>query len=483
MKALIVDDEVKLCEALEGYLQEIEGLSIDKSYDGKDALEKIWLNNYDLVISDINLPYINGLELLKKARKMNPKLKFILISGIDSVIESINSIELGVTDFLTKPIDTGKLAGLIETIKKEVSVSGKNDLAGGWPEIVNRRFISQFEENSGAFIHISNNHNLIAASLPMKNILKKLDKLRDYPEIPVLIEGKTGVGKEVAAQYLHFGITGGDKPFVALNCGAISKNLFESELFGYDKGAFTGADPKGKDGKIKLAENGTLFLDEITEISLEMQVKLLRVIQEKEYYKVGGTRQYPVNARIVCAGNRSIPKLIHEGEFREDLYYRLNVCKILVPSLKQRKEDIAPLVFHFMEQFNHQNHTNIWEITGETLVFLENCEWPGNIRELKNAVFKALLFNEKSYMSLDNFNFLGQRKKADAETQNSASLRLDAEKVVLPELPFSLEEFNHKVIEAALVKFGNNKTKAAEFLGLNRVQMYYRYKSRKDKKE
>jgi len=427
-----------------------------------------------MIICDINLPNINGLDLSKRARKLDKNIKIILISGIENIIESINSIEIGVYDFLTKPVDTRKLSELIKKAIEDGLKTSNNALVESLYDKTDKISIKEYQDRHNGIVCYGNNYSLTAASMDIRNMLLKLDKLRDYPEIPVLIEGKTGTGKEVAAQYLHYGMTGSDKPFIALNCGAISANLFEAELFGYDKGAFTGADPRGKNGKISLAENGTLFLDEITEISLEMQVKLLRVIQEKEYFKVGGNIKYPVKARIVCAGNRSIPRLIQEGLFREDLYYRLNVCKIYIPSLKQRREDITPLVIYFMDIFNLQNHTGIKEIQKSTFEFLENYDWPGNIRELKNAVFKAMLFNEKKYLSTEDFSFLTQLRKKEP------ALKLGGESVVLPNQPFSLEEFNKKIIEAALSKFSNNKTKAAEFLGLNRVQMYYRYKTKKD---
>ena len=316
--------------------------------------------------------------------------------------------------------------------------------------------------------------NIIVASENMKNIYKKLRKIHEYPEIPVLIQGRTGTGKEIIASYIHFQNKGMEKPYVAINCAAIDKNLFESELFGYVKGAFTGADPHGKDGKIKLAEGGSLFLDEITEILPDLQTKLLRILQEKEYYKVGGNTKYKVNTRIICATNKNIKRLIREGKFREDLYYRLDVCKVIIPTLNDRKEEIIPLSLFFINLLNKQKKNPVKSIETKSLEFLKNYNWIGNVRQLKNAITKAMLFNDSGILRTEDFSFL--------EKKESNKLRmLVTDNFLLPEKPFNIEKFTKEIIIKALDKFNGNKSKTAEFLGLNRLQLYNRYKTIVDK--
>ncbi len=308
----------------------------------------------------------------------------------------------------------------------------------------------------------------------MKIIYKKLMKIHEYPEIPVLIQGRTGTGKEIIASYIHFQNKGMEKPYIAINCAAIGKNLFESELFGYVKGAFTGADPNGKDGKIKLAEGGSLFLDEVTEISPDLQTKLLRVLQEKEYYKVGGNKKYKVNTRIICATNKNIKRLIREGKFREDLYYRLDVCKVIIPLLNARKEEIIPFSLFFMNLLNKQKKNPIKSVESKVLEFLKNYNWTGNVRQLRNAITKAILFNDSGTLRTEDFSFL--------ERKESKRLKmLITDNFLLPEKPFNIEKFTKEIIIKTLNKFNGNKSKTAEFLGLNRLQLYNRYKTIVDK--
>lgn len=481
MKILIIDDEQKLCDVLEDYLLEMGPFDIEKAYDGREALKKIKEIPYDLIICDIYLPFLDGIELTKKFKHSCPNGKVILISGRKDIPQAIQSLDAGVFDFLAKPVDTEKLAKIITDLQKEgESQESFNNLTEK-KDCGNRKIaISKNHPCFKEILYFSDNKYIVASSSEMKVILKKIQKIYDYPDIPILLEGRTGTGKEVIAEYLHYYKPNPMAPFVAINCGAIPSNIFESEMFGYEKGAFTGADPKGKIGKIKAAEGGTLFLDEISEMPLESQAKLLRVIEEKEYFMVGGNKINRVNARIICATNKNLSKLIKKGLFREDLFYRLNVCKFTLSSLTQRKEAILPLVFSFIIDFNTKNNCQINEMTQETMDFLINFSWPGNIRQLKNAIVKAMLFNEKKYLSLEDFCFLRQKSE-------KKMLKLDPNKKIVLNKAFNLEEFNKKIISAALEKFNGNKSKAAHFLGLNRIQMYYRYnidnkKTKKDQK-
>lgn len=474
MKILLIDDEESICTAMENYLLEIEPFDIDKAFDGKEALNKIKNNRYDLIISDIYLPEINGIDLVKIYRQYNPKARFILISGKSEVLESIASLDYGVFDFLTKPIDLLKLTQIIFEVKEKEKMNKKPfDLMDSKSVKSKNNFISLRQTAPENIIYFNNSKYVVAASTEMKTIIKKIQKIYEYPDITVLIEGKTGTGKEIVAEYLHFCKGETQAPFVGLNCSAISRTIFESELFGYEKGSFTGADPKGKIGKIKSATGGILFLDEISEMPIELQTKLLRVLEEKEYYPLGSNKKQKVNDRIACATNKDIPELIQKGLFREDLFYRINICKITLPSLAQRKEDILPLLAAFVNEFNTKNNTEIGEITKDSLDFLHNFDWPGNIRQLKNAVTKAMLFNEKKYLSIEDFDFLSKEIK-------DKQLVIDPNNPIILNNPFNLIDFTQKIIAAALQKFQGNKTKAAQFLGLSRMQMYNRFKPDKD---
>lgn len=474
MKILLIDDEESICTAMENYLLEIEPFDIDKAFDGKEALNKIKNNRYDLIISDIYLPEINGIDLVKIYRQYNPKARFILISGKSEVLESIASLDYGVFDFLTKPIDLLKLTQIIFEVKEKEKMNKKPfELMDSKSVKSKNNFISLRQPAPENIIYFNNSKYVVAASTEMKTIIKKIQKIYEYPDITVLIEGKTGTGKEIVAEYLHFCKGETQAPFVGLNCSAISRTIFESELFGYEKGSFTGADPKGKIGKIKSATGGILFLDEISEMPIELQTKLLRVLEEKEYYPLGSNKKQKVNARIACATNKDIPELIQKGLFREDLFYRINICKITLPSLAQRKEDILPLLAAFVNEFNTKNNTEIGEITKDSLDFLHNFDWPGNIRQLKNAVTKAMLFNEKKYLSIEDFDFLSKEIK-------DKQLVIDPNNPIILNNPFNLIDFTQKIIAASLQKFQGNKTKAAQFLGLSRMQMYNRFKPDKD---
>jgi len=426
MNILMIDDEKEICDAIEEFLHEINIFQITKAYDGMEAFNLIKINDYDLIICDINLPKLSGIELVDKINGLDRIPPIILISGRDDLIKSINAIDLGILDFLVKPIDTKKLSELIKDIKNS---KDKKKI------FKDSSVINIYDsENTGDYYYYKKDKCIVASSEAVKNIIKKLKKLREYPEIPVLIEGKSGVGKELIAEFVHYNDQSEELPYIAVNCGSFVETMFESELFGYDKGSFTGADASGKIGKIKLAENGSLFLDEITEISMDMQTKLLRVIQEKEYYKVGGNIKYPVNTRIICATNKNIPKLIKKNLFREDLYYRLNICKITIPTLAERPEDIFPLIIFFIKEFNEKNNFKIVEISKEAVNFLQKHNWPGNIRELKNAIIKALLFNEKKYLSIEDFEFLKINNNWVKEKP------LYVKDFILPEAPFNIEE-------------------------------------------
>ena len=472
MKVLIVDDDHDDCNALSDFVSKF-GHDVKVAYNGINAADHIDKEVFDLVISDINMPGKSGIEILKQITENKTGTEMILISGVDDIINSINAMDLGALDFLTKPVDMQALAQLIETLEnhhqKKACVGGENPLMD-LPGVENLIDIDDYEYSENFSIHNEFIGEVGIFSKKMYAVYKKLKKLDEYRDIPVLIEGETGTGKEIIAKYIHYENNNNRGNFVALNCSTLGGELFESELFGYEQGAFTGAVKNGKDGKIKLADNGTIFFDEITELPNELQAKLLRVIQEREFYKIGGNRKESVNARIVAASNRNISELVARKSFREDLYYRFNVCKVVIPPLRERKEEIAPLSIFFIRVISHEFKKNIKHIETGALELMKRNEWHGNIRELKNIITRLILFNndetitEKSVKSIMDTDTIAGRKRVDL---------FDFE---IPDTPFDLEEMNLNIIKKVLEKFGGNKTKTAEFLGLTRTQMYGKYR-------
>ncbi len=361
---LVVDDEVDLAEDLSRFFQEL-GHKAEAAGSGEEAWDKLLTREFQLVVTDVTLPGMSGVDLVNRAYKKRVPVQFVLISGQEQVIESINAMELGVLDFLSKPVELEDLEALVKKARDESGDYSFYTHATGTVRIFSQK---------------------------MRNVYRKLRKLQDYPTIPVLIQGETGTGKEVIAKYLHFENPQIEGEFIALNCSSLGRELFDAELFGYEKGAFTGADSKGKPGKLKLAEKGTLFLDEITELTPDLQAKLLRVLQEREYYRVGGTRRQVVDTRIVCATNKNIEQLVKQGAFREDLFFRLTTCKVDIPPLRLRKEEILPLFWSFVREIGDELKKHVEDVEPPVIDRLMDYAWPGNVREMKNLITSLLLF-------------------------------------------------------------------------------------------
>ncbi|HOJ64151.1 MAG TPA: sigma-54 dependent transcriptional regulator [Spirochaetota bacterium] len=465
MNILIVDDEKDSCFALESFINVLPDCYPVSTTSVTDALVLTKEKKFDLILSDVDMPDLNGIELFTILKSLNRVDYFVLMSGKDDIIKSINSFDIGVYDFLIKPINIYRVKEIIEEIK-----SHRENKEFFFDIDINKLDDSEIIDVPSLCLDFKkiNFGNILAYSDVMKKIMRKIEKIHNYQNIPVLIEGPSGVGKEIIARYIHYAGKENKKPFIGINCANIGKDIFESELFGYSKGAFTGANITGKDGYIKLAENGTLFLDEITEIPYEMQTKLLRVLQENEYYKVGGGEKQKVNCRFVFATNRNIKKWAELKKFREDLYYRISTCKIRIPSLKERKEEIIPLTFYFINELNHNLGKNINKVESGFLRVLLEYEWPGNIRELKNVITNAILFNESNILTRESLN-LESGKKEKIKKVNL----LDFE---LPDKPFDLENLIKDIIKKTLIKFKGNKTKTAKFLNISRIQLYKRYK-------
>jgi two-component system response regulator AtoC len=452
----VIDDERWPAEDLSRFLESL-GHTPKIFQSAKEGLTGIKTQSIDLVISDVTMPEMTGIDLVRQINLQQIPVDCILMSGHDDVVSSINAMELGLLDFLTKPIDIRELARLIEEYEHQRS---------------RETLVLSESGEAGLF------------SNQTRNLYRKLKKLQDFPQIPVLIQGETGTGKEVLARFLHHNNPKVSGPFIPLNCSALTRELFEAELFGYESGAFTGADKKGKPGKIELASDGTLFLDEITELPPDLQAKLLRVIQERSYFPVGGVQQKQVKTRIVCATNENLEQLVKDGAFREDLFYRLSVCRVQLPPLRDRKEEIVPLTWMFLRRFALEFSHSFEDVEPQVFQLLEQHSWPGNVREMKNLLTNVAIFGEGPILTTqliqDQLSVQGSEHPMDwrfqASTNPGNAVLPTQGSYDLPQDPFDLEEFTRDIVRKTLDRFQGNKTKTASFLGLTRTQLYGRYR-------
>lgn len=370
-KILIADDEKVLRDSLKMVLED-EGYITATAEHGEDALNKLSEDNYDLIISDIKMPKMDGMELLGKVSEEYPETSFFIMTAFASVESAIEALRKGAYDYIIKPVEFDDLLIRIKRLMDYRRIIDENTAL--------RRRISRETDFS----------NIIGKSEPMKKVFNLIQKVAPTNS-NVLITGKSGTGKELAAKAIHKNSSRGEGIFLPINCGAISENLIESELFGHKKGAFTGAG-EDKLGLFKVADGGTLFLDEIGDLPLNMQVKLLRAIEDREFYPVGSTKPVKTDVRIIAATNKDLFEKTKEGEFREDLFYRLNVVEIKLPSLNERKDDIPVLVNHFIEKYSIEMNKKVIGIDNDTMKTLLSHDWRGGVRELENIIERAVIF-------------------------------------------------------------------------------------------
>ncbi|MEI8226118.1 MAG: sigma-54 dependent transcriptional regulator [Bacteroidota bacterium] len=383
-KILIIDDNKLILKTLKATLSKA-GYAIIEAEDGEVGLHLARSEHPDLVITDYQMPGIDGLEVLSEIRKLKINLPVILLTGFGDIVLTIKSIQLGAFDYLEKPFSPEQLLSIIQLALN--SVKRSNSLKEVFRKDISSE--SMLEDNL-----------LVGKTPQMKEIFKNIG-LISMNKVNVLIQGDTGTGKELIARLIHFSGITHDKPLVVVNCSALTETLLESELFGHVKGSFTDS-IRDKKGKFELAGEGTIFLDEISEISLNTQVKLLRVIQELEFEKVGGETVIPMKARIIAATNRTLEKLIEQGKFREDLYYRLKVFTISLPSLRERKEDIRDLVIHFLYKLNKRFNKNVTKIGDDVIEMFQKHEWYGNVRELENTILQAIIMSKNDVLEKEN---------------------------------------------------------------------------------
>jgi len=445
-KVLIIDDELTICTSLKFALEDDYHVeSANNVYELERVLED---EVFDVVLLDLNFGEVSGLDLVAPIKQKNRHTSIIMMTAYASVESSIEAMKRGVYDYILKPIDILKLTFLIQ---KAIDFKQLNDKVHYLEKEVQQH---------------NQNHQIIGSSKRIQDIYHIIDKVKDI-EMNVLIEGPSGTGKELVAREIHFKGKRKDKPFEVVNCGAIPSNLIESELFGYEKGAFTGATAKRK-GLFQLANSGTLFLDEIGEMDLHAQVKLLRVLQTMEIFPLGSEKSMKVDVRIVAATNKNLKEEVKLGNFREDLYFRLNVVTVKVPSLSQRIEDLPLLIEHFIKQTSEAYQIPIKSIGRDAFNALESYGFPGNVRELQNIIERSVVFANNEIIELDDLPENIRGGFGDALTKSS--------KIIPVRMGSTLSDVEQTMIEHTLTHFDGNRRKTAEQLDISERNLRYKIK-------
>jgi len=454
-RILVADDEVILGNTLKKILGEA-GYMVDLCHKGEEFFQYLTDVKPEIVILDIYLGSVNGIQLLNRMKVEGWTAPVIMMTAHSDVSLAVRAMKEGAADFVVKPFDLSHLTVLIEKNLEHARLQTKVKL------------LEEELDEQGA------RSGIIGRSGAIHKALETAEKLAQGENTTVLLEGESGTGKELFARFIHQKSARSDKPFVTVNCGAIPKDLAESEFFGYEKGAFTGATERMKQGKFELADGGTILLDEVRELSLEMQVKLLRVLEEKRFYRLGGTKEISVDVRVIAASNRELLREVEAGRFREDLYYRLNVALVRIPPLRERRDDIEDLCVAFLREFGSRFNRTVPMLSSEALRSLQQLPWKGNVRELRNAMERVMLLNNVATLTPEHFSFL----RTTAGTGPSpVSERRDNGKSFVLEIPSQGIQMNAVVRDLILKTLdivGGNQVQAAKVLGLTRSKLRYR---------
>jgi two-component system response regulator PilR (NtrC family) len=458
MKILVVDDNRINRKAVAIPLIKSD-YKVKEAASAKEAIESINREDFDLIITDLKMPSgKEGIEVLKKAREKNPSSIVMIISAFGSIEDAVEAMKEGATDFLRKENIREELLIRVEKAIEHQKLSKEN-------VILSEQNKTLLEEIGKEY----NFNNIVGKSDAMKTIFELIDKLAKDGQSTVLITGESGTGKELVARAIHFNGPRASKAFMPINCATLTQNLLESELFGHEKGSFTDA-YKQKLGKIELADKGTLFLDEIGTLPLDLQSKLLRVLQEKEFTRVGGTENIKIDVRIIAATNTNLEKAIEDGKFREDLFYRLNVLPIHLPPLRQRRDDISLLIDHFLKKYNSMKNKNI-KLSNEAIELLQNAEWKGNIRELENVIERLVLVADKDNIEakeLIKYNIINTKQGATSQDKELPMKNL---------IKNISKEYEKEMIQKTLQKYNGNVTKASKELGIARETLHRKIKA------
>ncbi|MCX7848559.1 MAG: sigma-54 dependent transcriptional regulator [bacterium] len=451
MRILIIDDEPAQCESLRGFLQHL-GHSVVTAADGQSGLQIVTQQALDVVFTDFRMPGLDGVQVVEEIRKRAPLIKTIVITAFGEIELAVTAMKAGAYDFITKPIDLDQVELLLRRIAEHVQVLQEN------------RRLRELLERDASF------DSIVSASPAMEHVLNLAARVADSAS-SILICGETGVGKELVARAIHMASPRRDRPFVAVNCSALNEHLLESELFGHEKGAFTGA-ISSRIGRFEHAAGGTLFLDEIGDLPPSVQVKLLRALQEKTIERVGSNTPITVDVRLIAATHRNLTQEMAAGRFREDLYYRLNVVTIWVPPLRERREDIPVLAHRFLEACTRDRHKLVKGFTPEAMDILTRYHYPGNVRELQNAVERAVLLTRTEYIQPCDLpeNFLVGGPYEPLAGHAAITLPLATN------LPEAVERLEKAIVLHALKETGGNQTRAARRIGISEKSVRDRLK-------
>ena len=453
-RILVVDDELSMRQFLKILLKK-DGYEVEVASNGKEALDKLNDNSFSVILMDYNMPEaIDGLDLLNEFIQRTADTKIVVITAFASTEQAIKAIELGAADYVSKPFNVAEIRDIVKKCIQNLEERQEEKKTSDKKAVKRSRKI--IGKNSA--------EKIVSESLQMKNILEVAKQIAPT-DSTVLLTGDSGTGKEVLAKYIHACSDRTEHPWYPINCGAIPETLLESELFGHEKGSFTGAHQMKK-GYFEVAGEGTLFLDEIGELSENMQVKLLRVLQERNFTRVGGTEKIQTNVRLIAATNRDLKEQISKGLFREDLYFRLNVLEIYIPPLNQRREDILSLAELFLEEFGVKAGKDL-RFSDDMIKFLKTYDFPGNVRELKNIVERGTVFAQDGIVDNKSFNttrVISEKITGDMDVELNEPVSLDD----------ILEEVERKYISKALEKTGNNRQETARMLNITERSLRYR---------
>ena len=440
---LIVDDDPLTRYSLSELLS-LEGYPVTGAEDGETALTMLQNTRYDVMLTDVSMPGLNGFDVLKSVKEKYPEIIVILITAYGTIEDAVNGIKLGAYEYITKPLNDDEVMLCIERALEQKNLRLEN-------LELKKRLTEKFQFD-----------NLVGTDTQMHRIFELISVIADT-EATILINGASGTGKSTIARAIHYHSHRKDQPLVEISCGALSENLLESELFGHMKGAFTGAF-SDKIGKLEKADGGTVFLDEVDTLSLRLQVKLLRFLQDKKFERVGSTDTIQSNVRVIAAANRDLEQCVANKEFREDLFYRLNVVSIQLPLLKERVGDVPMMVEHFIEKYNRINSKQVQDVSGEVMKRLVSHGWPGNIRELENTIERTVILCSGEYIT---FDLLPDYLREAGNTESSYSLA---------PLHLAVEAAEKNGISKTLRHFNGNRNKTAELLEINRTTLYQKMK-------
>jgi len=445
LSILVVEDGKSQRELLSGFLKN-EGHEVLEAENGEKALKKVKENYLDLLLLDYRMPGIDGIKVLEKVKRINPEIDVIMMTAYGTIETAVNAMKTGAADYITKPIELQELLILIDRISERRILLRENEILR--------------EELRGKGVTTD---QIIYQSPAMHEVINLAGRVANT-RTTILIQGESGTGKELLAKLIHTLSPRLEKPMITVNCAALPESLLESELFGHEKGAFTGASSR-RIGRFEEADGGTLFLDEIGEIPLSVQVKLLRFLQEREFQRLGGNQTIRSDVRIISATNQDLEAKVNKGTFREDLFYRLNVVAITVPPLRERKEDLPPLIDHFLMRFAVENGKEIQGISPEAKDLLLKYDYPGNVREVENIIERAVVITRGSIISVSDLPFSKNSLRVDQSGMNARGT-----------LKKSIESFEYQMVRQAMKETDNHQTKAANLLGISERMLRYKLK-------